>query len=105
MVSPYNAGHVGVCAVDGPAGRSPATGGAKKNMAAPQAEQLGGLQGTARAGVPLSVSEIRRLFWRLVLVTQQKMEQILAWSRWRRWHQGIAQYWHYKRRAGPEVQL
>jgi hypothetical protein len=55
--------------------------------------------------VPLSVSEIRRLFWRLVLATQQKVEQILAWSAWRRWHQVIAQDWHYKRRAGPEVQL
>jgi hypothetical protein len=72
---------------------------------APPPKQLGGLQGNARAGVPLSVSEIRRLFWRLVLATQQKVERILAWSTWRRWHQGIAQYWHYKRRAGPEVQL
>jgi len=49
--------------------------------------------------VPLSVSEIRRLFWHLVLATQQRVERILAWSTWRRWHQGIAKYWHYKRRA------
>jgi len=76
-----------------------------KNTAAPHPEQLGGMQGDARAGVPLSVSVIRRLFWRLVLATQQKVERILAWSTWRRWHQGIAQYWHDKRRAGPEVQL
>ena len=74
-------------------------------MAAPPPAQLDGLQGNARAGVPLSVSEIRRLFWRLVLATQQKVERILAWSRWRRWHQGIARYGHDKRRAGPEVQL
>jgi hypothetical protein len=45
------------------------------------------------------VSEIRRLFWRLVRATQQKVERILAWSAWRRWHQGIAKYWHDKRRA------
>jgi hypothetical protein len=51
--------------------------------------------------VPLSVSEIRRLFWRLVLATQQRVERILAWSVWRRWHQGIAKYWHYKRRSVP----
>src|SRR4051812_29753393 len=105
MVSAYHLGHVGVCAVNGAAERPPTTGGAKKNTAASQPEQLGGIQGNAKASVLLSVSEIRRLFWRLVLATQQKVERILAWSRWRRWHQGIAQYWHYKRRAGPEVQL
>jgi hypothetical protein len=49
--------------------------------------------------VPLSVAEIRRLFWCLVLATQQRVERLLAWSTWRRWHQGIAKYWHYKRRA------
>jgi hypothetical protein len=57
------------------------------------------MQGDARAGVPLSGSERRRLFWCLVLATQQKVERILAWSAWRRWHQGIAKYWHDKRRA------
>jgi hypothetical protein len=36
---------------------------------------------------------------------QQHVERILAWSQWRRVHQGIAKYWHYKRRAGPEVKL
>jgi hypothetical protein len=49
--------------------------------------------------VPLSVSEMRRLFWRLVLATQQRVERMLAWSTWRRWHQGIAKYWHDKQRA------
>jgi LAS superfamily LD-carboxypeptidase LdcB len=76
-----------------------------KKTRLPPPEQLGDIQGDARARVPLSVSEIRRLFWRLVLATQQKVQRILAWSTWRRWHQGIAQYWHSKRRAGPEVQL
>ena len=102
VVSPYDAGHVGVCPVDGAAGSPPAVGGgAQKNTTLPQPEQLSGIQGQARAGVPLSVSEIRRLFWRLVLATQQRVERILAWSAWRRWHQGIARYWHYKRRASP----
>jgi hypothetical protein len=27
------------------------------------------------------------------------VERMLAWSTWRRWHQGMAQYWHDKRRA------
>ena len=49
----------------------------------------------------LSVGEIRRLFWCLVLATQQRVERLLAWSPWRRWHQGMAKYWHYKRRASP----
>jgi hypothetical protein len=53
----------------------------------------------------LSVPEIRRLFWRLVLATKQTVGQMLDWSAWRRWHQGMAQYYHYKRRAGPELQL
>ena len=50
--------------------------------------------------MPLSVREIRGLFWRLVLATQERVERILALSTWRRWHQGMAKYWHYKRRAG-----
>src|SRR5205807_10606794 len=54
-------------------------------------------------GVPLSVPEIRRLFWRLVLALAPRVERILAWSRWRRVHQGIAKYWHYKRRVISEV--
>ena len=73
----------------------------KKKDAGLHVEQFERLQDLARTGVPLSVSEIRRLFWRLVLATQQRVERILAWSAWRRWHQGIAQYWHYKRRAVP----
>jgi hypothetical protein len=29
---------------------------------------------------------------------------MLDWSAWRRWHQGVAQYYHYKRRARLELQ-
>jgi hypothetical protein len=77
----------------------------KKNATGLDAEQSDSLQDCARAGVPLSVREIRRLCWRLVLATQQRVERLLAWSAWRRWHQGIAKYWHDKRRAGSELQL
>ena len=99
MVSAYHVGHVGLCPVDGAPGGAPARSTPLKKMCGLHAEQSDGLQGLARAGVPLSVREIRRLFWRLVLATQQRVERILAWSTWRRWHQGIAKYWHYKRRA------
>src|SRR5215813_5292058 len=57
----------------------------EKNAVPAHTEQPGGLQGYARTPVPLSVAEIRRLFWRLVLATQQRVERILAWSTWRRW--------------------
>ena len=103
MVSTYHVGDVGVCAVDGAAGRTPARSTTvKKNLAGLQVEQSERLQDLARAGVPLSVREIRCLFWRLVLATQQRVERILGWSTWRRWHQGIAKYWHYKRRTSPK---
>ena len=46
----------------------------------------------------MSVPEVRRLFWRLVLAVQQPVHRILAWSQWRRWHQTVARYYHYKRR-------
>ena len=73
----------------------------EKNDAGRQVGQPEGLQCLTRARVPISVRAIRRLFWRLVLVTQPRVERILEWSTWRRWHQGIAKYWHYKRRAVP----
>lgn len=63
------------------------------------------LSDPAQFGVPLSVREIRHLCWKLVLATKQRAERVLAWSAWRRWHQGIAQYWHYKRRAIVQLQL
>src|SRR5437870_4844952 len=102
MVSAYHVGYVGVCAVDSATGRTPARSSTvKKNFPECHAGQSDSLQDLARVGVPLSVSEIRRLFWRLVLATQQRVERMLAWSTWRRWHQGIAKYWHYKRRSVP----
>src|SRR5437016_3901078 len=100
MVSTYHVSHVGVCAVDRATSCAPACSPpVKKNSAGLLREQSDRLQDLARTLVPLSVSEIRRLFWGLVLATQQRVERILAWSTWRRWHQGIAKYWHYKRRA------
>jgi SRSO17 transposase len=75
------------------------------NPAGCDPESSARLSDLAWFGVPLSVREIRHLFWRLVLATQQRVEHVLAWSAWRRWHQGIAQYWHYKRRTIVQLQL
>lgn len=69
------------------------------------AEPSAHLSGLAQAEVPFSVREIRHLFWSLVLATKQRAERVLTWSAWRRWHQGIAQYWHYRRRAIVQLQL
>jgi hypothetical protein len=55
--------------------------------------------------VPLSVPEIRRLLWSLVFALRQTAQQILAWSQWRRWHQAVAQFYHYKRRGALVPQL
>jgi len=64
-----------------------------------------GVHSGAAPWVPLSVSEIRRLFGRLVLATRPTIGQILDWSAWRRWHQGVAQYYHCKRRSVLQLQL
>ena len=89
MVSAYHARDVGLR----PFGRL--TGGPhrcrdvkKKSAPRPEAERPGVLQGSAGPDVLLSVPEIRRLLWRLVLAVQQTVIQISAWSRWRRWHNG-----------------
>ena len=46
--------------------------------------------------VPLSVAEIRRLFFRLV---NKQSLPLTYWSFWRRMHQALAQLCHYKRRS------
>ena len=77
----------GLCALDSAAGHQPAPGSAvTKNGTGLPAGQSDRLQDRARARVPLSVSEMRRLFWCLVLATQQRVARMLAWSAWRRWH-------------------
>ena len=49
--------------------------------------------------VPLSVAEIRRLFFRLVNTQSLSFAYHLAWSFWRRTHQALARLCHYKRRS------
>ncbi|MDQ5851992.1 MAG: hypothetical protein M3380_07970 [Chloroflexota bacterium] len=45
------------------------------------------------------MGEIRHLLWHLVLLVQQTAAQVLAWSWWRRRHQAVAKFYHYKRRG------
>jgi hypothetical protein len=39
------------------------------------------------------------VLWRVVLALQQTAYHMLAWSHWRRRHQAIATYYHYRRRG------
>jgi hypothetical protein len=57
--------------------------------------------------VPLSVAEVRRLFCSLFLSYPISFSFRLAWSFFRRIHQAIARYCHYKRRLAtlPHLQL
>jgi hypothetical protein len=71
----------------------------KTSAAPPDGEQPGGVQSRAGPGIPLSVQEIRRRLWRLVLAVQHTAQPILAWSHWRRRHQRRAPYDHDKRRG------
>ena len=48
---------------------------------------------------------MRRLLWRLVLAVQQTAHHIVRWSQWRRRHQAIAKFYHYKRRGAPTAHL
>ncbi len=49
--------------------------------------------------VPLSVAEMRRLFFHLVGKPSRSFVYHLAWSCWRRAHQALARIYHYKRRS------
>lgn len=58
-----------------------------------------GPQAPSRPLVDFSVCEIRRLISRLLLVVGIALDQIFAWSFWRRMHQAIAKVCHWKRRG------
>ncbi|HEY9806233.1 MAG TPA: hypothetical protein V6D04_06665 [Candidatus Obscuribacterales bacterium] len=58
--------------------------------------------------IPLTLPEVRRLLWRLVFRGLPCLEHILHWSYWRRRHQAIARFCHYKRRlstSSTQIQL
>src|SRR5260370_210750 len=47
--------------------------------------------------IPLTVPEVRRLLWGVVWRAFPSVEQVLAWSAWRRHHQAVAKRCHYQR--------
>lgn len=50
--------------------------------------------------IPLTHSELRRLFDALVLgATTPSPDHIIRWSIWRRKHQATARHHHYRRRS------
>jgi hypothetical protein len=48
--------------------------------------------------LPLAVPEVRHLLARLIWPPSLSVHRVLAWSWWRRCHQGRASYYHTKRR-------
>ena len=57
--------------------------------------------------VPLSVAEVRRLFWFLLADQSLSLAFHLAWSFFRRAHQAVVRCCHFKRRLAslPHLQL
>jgi hypothetical protein len=48
--------------------------------------------------IPLTIPEVRRLVYRLVVRILAPPEAVLHWSRWRRRHQARAMRSHYRHR-------
>ena len=55
--------------------------------------------------IPLTLPEVRRLVYRLVVRILAPPEAVLHWSRWRRLHQARAQRSHYRRRTARQLLL
>jgi hypothetical protein len=51
--------------------------------------------------IPLTIPEVRRLVYRLVVRILAPPEAVLHWSRWRR-HQARAMYSHYQHRRARD---
>src|SRR5258708_6318607 len=115
MVPPHHAVHACPCLSHGLANTEPdardcGEPGEKKLEAVPATHPLPEpecLQTSAGAGlpvmVPLSVPEIRRLFFFLVVSKPLSALFRLGWSFFRRSHQAIARRCHYKRRLASST--
>jgi hypothetical protein len=55
--------------------------------------------------LPLTVPEVRRRLWGVVWRAFPPVEQVLAWSAWRRHHQAVAKRCHDQRRGIILAQL
>ncbi len=53
--------------------------------------------------IPLTRNEIHHLFRTLLNTPSRSLDQLLAWSRWRRRHQARAQAAHYRRQANAHA--
>jgi hypothetical protein len=53
--------------------------------------------------IPLTVPEVRRLVYRLVVRALAPPDLVPHWSRWRRLHQARAMRSHYRRRRARQV--
>jgi hypothetical protein len=49
--------------------------------------------------IPLTAPEVRRRLWGVVWRAFPSVEQVLAWSAWRRHHQAVAKRCHDRRRG------
>src|SRR5450759_3663484 len=119
MVSPYHLLDAGPRLSDHPANTQPGRSSRRRGqrgkksvdpLPIPDAlSQPLGLQTTTGAGlptlVPLSLAEVRRLFWALLLSRPLSFPFRLAWSFFRRAHQALARRCHYKRRLASLSQL
>ena len=56
---------------------------------------------TLPGGVRLSVTEVRHLLTRLVWHGRHSLQHSLDWSNWRRTHQLLAIFYHYRNRKSP----
>lgn len=55
--------------------------------------------------IPLTLPEVRRLVYRLVVRILAPPEAVLHWSHWRRLHQARARRSHYQRRLARHLLL
>ena len=61
-------------------------------------QQSEGVQTPKGSLLPLTLPEIRRLFWSLLWRALPDPLHVIFWSRWRRQHQATAKYYHDQRR-------
>ena len=86
-------------AADGAVWRPSASSAAPSRGAGPARRPPIAASGPLAELIPLTVPEVRRLRWGVVWRAFPSVEQVLAWSAWRRHHQAVAQRCHYRRRG------
>lgn len=59
----------------------------------------GCVQSGPRVIIKLSLWEMQRWLWKLLFPKAWPLEQVLHWSYWRRVHQAVARFDHYRKRS------